>query len=60
MEVAVGAELDVVVTLEGLPVVLVPLAVAPVAAIREFKSAWVVQVMLVPAELTRGSAAQLR
>jgi hypothetical protein len=39
VEVAVRAELDVVVTLEGLPVVLVPLVVAPVAAIREFKSA---------------------
>lgn len=39
-EVAARAELDVVVVaLEGLPVVLVPLAVAPVAAIREFRSA---------------------
>lgn len=33
--------------------------VAPVAAIRASRSAWVVHVMLVPAELTRGRAAQL-
>lgn len=32
---------------------------APVAAMRCARSACVVQVMLVPAELTRGSAAQL-
>ena len=43
------------------PVSLVPLAaaVAPVAAIRASRSAAVVHVTLVPAELTRGSAAQL-
>lgn len=59
-EVALGAKLVVVVTLEGLPFVLVPLAVAPVAAIRELRSACVVQVMLVPAELIRGSAAHIK
>ena len=36
-----------------------PEAFAPVAAMRASRSAAVVQVMLVPAELTRGSAAQL-
>ena len=34
-------------------------AFAPVAAMRASRSAAVVQVMLVPAELTRGRAAQL-
>lgn len=33
--------------------------VAPVAAIRASRSDWVVHVILVPAELTRGSEAQL-
>ena len=35
-------------------------AVAPVAAMRASRSAGVVHVMLVPAELTKGSAAQLK
>lgn len=39
VEVAAEAELDVVAALEELPVLLVPLAVASVAAMREFRSA---------------------
>ena len=41
------------------PAALLPVAVAPVAAMRASRSAAVVHVTLVPAELTRGSAAQL-
>ena len=44
----------------ALPVAaLLDASVAPVAAMRASRSAAVVQVMLVPAELTRGKAAQL-
>ncbi len=41
------------------PLPAFPLPFAPVAAMRLSRSAVVVQVTLVPAELTKGSAAQL-
>lgn len=58
---AVGVEVSDAVIGEGVTVALaevVPL-VAPVAAMRAFRSVCVVQVILVPGELTNGNAAQL-